>query len=244
MKSSLFKTAFVVLIAISAFALMSAFSEHDPDVKANSSMDRVVGSFSKIGLSVHADVFVTQGVHQQVEVIAGKEDLEEIETHVSSGKLLIETKKPWFRRHGKIIINITVPHIEELEISGSGYIETKGAVKTQDLNLNISGSGKLRIADLSASKLKMDISGSGSIIVGGSSIVDSNEATISGSGDINVINLPVKDTKVEVSGSGSCVVYAIQKLDAEVSGSGSVRYKGTAQVSSSTSGSGKVIHQN
>ena len=244
MKLNAFKTLAVLVLAISTVVLMSAFSANDPEKKPNGSEDRKVASFSKIGLCIRADVFVTQGSSQQVNVLADKEDLEQIKTSVSDGKLTIGSKNNWFKSHGKITINITVPNIEELAISGSGYIETKGSIKSHEMTLDISGSGRMKVENLTVSSMKTVVSGSGSISLSGSSVVDSNEAAVSGSGSINALSLHANNVDASVSGSGHCNVYAIKNLNAAISGSGSVHYKGNAKVSANTSGSGKVINEN
>jgi hypothetical protein len=66
----------------------------------------------------------------------------------------------------KFNVYITMPELKGLGVSGSGKAEVKDAIKTSDLDLSVSGSGKIYISDITVSKLGCSISGSGDIILG------------------------------------------------------------------------------
>ena len=113
--------------------------------------------------------------------------LEDILTEVSGGKLVIK-KENWdnwkMNWNEKVTVYITMPELKGLGVSGSGKAEIKDAVKTEDLDLSVSGSGKLYTNDIMVSNLGCSISGSGDIILGGNGNATKADISISGSGDL------------------------------------------------------------
>ena len=86
---------------------------------------RDVSPFSKISLRVSGKVYLEQGNSQSVRIEADSETLEQIITEVKDRSLIIRFPNTnMFKRWspGKIEIYITVPDIDELNISGSGDI--------------------------------------------------------------------------------------------------------------------------
>lgn len=205
---------------------------------------RDVTSFSSIVLNVPAQLYFEQGNTRSVKIEAPSSTLDEIVTEVKDHKLIIRFKeKRFFLRsfsNAKIVIHITNPDIDGLEISGSGDFVAENDIKTNDLNLIISGSGSIKFGSLDAGKVGARISGSGNIVFDDNGSADSFSISVSGSGKIKASNLEVKDVSVKVSGSGNSTVYATDNLDVHVSGSGDVYYRGRPNVNSQVSGSGKV----
>jgi hypothetical protein len=225
-------------ISIMAAFLFASFQSNAETEK------RSVSSFSKISLRVTGKLYLKQCSPQSVEITAKSSTLEKIETEVKDGKLIIKFEDSNFFWRGfddnEIIINITIPEIERLEVSGSGDILADGAIKTWELGLAISGSGDIKIAKLAATEVESSISGSGNIILAEGGGAKSLSIAISGSGDIDTKGFEAKSVTVKVSGSGDSSVYATESLDVRVSGSGDVYYAGSPEINSSVSGSGSV----
>ena len=72
--------------------------------------------------------------------------------------------------------------------------ETK--ITTDDMELEVSGSGKIKIEKLEANEIEAEISGSGKIYLGGDKEAQSLEFDISGSGDIYADGIKVKNIEV------------------------------------------------
>lgn len=232
MKKQLFllKTLAVVFITILFFNTANAQNREE----------RKVTGFTGIGLSIAADIYLSQAPNYKVEIEADAESLEKIETVVSGDILKIKNKDhfdfSW--RNKKVKIYISMPTVNSLSISGSGDVIGQTPIKTDKLDVSISGSGNFKIEDLSVKNMEMSISGSGDIYFAGTDVADFTSYAISGSGDINTENLQSKKVDIHVSGSGDVRVWAVDELDAKVSGSGDVYYKGRPIVNAKTSGSG------
>ncbi|MBN1820859.1 MAG: DUF2807 domain-containing protein [Prolixibacteraceae bacterium] len=204
---------------------------------------RDVPSFTEISLRVPGVLYIKQGNSQSVEIEAKSTTLEKIETEVKGGELIIkfENERFFWRnfKPGEIEINITVPEIEALGISGSGDIIAQDRIETGSMDLSISGSGDIKLADLKASRVKASISGSGDIAVEGGGAGEAS-VSISGSGNVDMENFEAKDVSVRVSGSGNARISASDNLEVRVAGSGDVYYTGNPNIDSSVAGSGSI----
>ena len=226
MKNSILKSTFsLVLILVTTLAFSQNKEERD------------VSEFSGISLGINAELYLTQGSPQKLVIEASEDQLAKIKTVIRDGHLKIrdETINSRFRN---VKIWITVPEVEALNLSGSGKIIAETPVSSEELELKISGSGKVKISELKAGELDVAISGSGDVYLSGTAT--ETDVFISGSGSLLGSGLKVEECNVKISGSGSCEVDATGELDVVISGSGRVTYYSNPQVDAKVSGSGKV----
>jgi hypothetical protein len=207
-------------------------------VSAQKKEERTVEPFSSVGMSIYGDVYISQGSPQKL-VLEGNEDiLEKLVTEVRDGMLRIKFSTPYVRTRTPVKIWITVPEINGLYLSGSGSINAETAIRSDEMELKVSGSGKINIDDLTCDEVDAAISGSGDIRLGGSA--DELELAISGSGSCLADQFRAEEVSIRISGSGSCKIDAVKELEAAISGSGSVYYVGNPTIDASVSGSGKI----
>lgn len=205
---------------------------------AQTKEERNLASFTGVSLSLSADVLITQGSSQTVIIEADAGDLENIVTVVKGGVLEIKKEPLWRRNLKNVTIWITAPEIDGLYLSGSGSIISEKALISKELEIKISGSGKIDLRELQGDELSVAISGSGNTYLAGNA--DEMDITISGSGGIKAHSLQVSECSVRISGSGSCDIDATGQLAARISGSGKVTYFSNPEVDAVISGSGKV----
>ena len=136
-----------------------------------------------------------------------------------------------------MIITVTTPEINKIELDGSGLI-TAEAVDTQELDLNLSGSGHIDLT-ISVDELYGTISGSGHMNLSG--FATNGKLNISGSGKLDARDVIQDSCIARISGSGKMYVYVNGFLDATISGSGDVYYDGDPSITTRISGSGRVI---
>ena len=198
--------------------------------------------FDRIDLSIDADIYYTQDSTYYVEVYAQSNIQKALRISVDGSTLRIDAKNPLWK-HKTVRINIHSPRIYGLEVSGSGDLSAQTPILTNNLDVNISGSGSVSLSSLTTQSLHTELSGSGKLSVSGGSTIDQS-IKASGSGDINLIALSSENSTVYLSGSGSAKLNATKRLDVRISGSGSVKYTGTPAVNSEVSGSGKLSNIN
>jgi autotransporter translocation and assembly factor TamB len=184
-----------------------------------------------------ANVVLTQGGRQSLQIKTDDNIMPLIETTVSSKKLTISHGKNYLRPT-TFEVFITVKNPEGVAISGSGDISGKSRFVTDTFYAEISGSGDMDL-EIETGKLASKISGSGSIHLSGKT--QDFTVSISGSGEINAFDLDAENVAVKISGSGDCRVTASESLDAKISGSGDVYYKGRPQINTKISGSGSLM---
>jgi hypothetical protein len=231
MKRGLLVSAIVVLITITTgFAYGQAVEKET----------RNLSGFTRVSFGISGDLFINFGSDFKVVLEGNKSLLDKIETEISGGKLIIK-KDSWHSSVSeKVTVYITMPELEGLGVSGSGKAEIKDAVKASDLDLSVSGSGKIVTADINVKELNVSISGSGDVIIEGSGDAAKADVAISGSGNYTGENLKIGSADFSISGSGSCRCNVTDNLSASVSGSGNVTYIGSPKIDARVSGSGRV----
>jgi len=231
------KTKFATAIFLFAFVLTGIQVQAEEQT-------RKVDHFSEISLRIGAKVHLEQGQKQNLEIVAKSSTLEEIITEVKDGKLIIRyPNKNFFWKDfqpGEITIYITTPEISGLGVSGSGDIIAEDEIKTRALDLAVSGSGNIRLSELSAEQIKSTISGSGDIVLGGKNAAQDLSINISGSGNFKGMNFSADDVTIKIAGSGNVDIEANNNLYVRLFGSGNVTYKGRPLIDQSIAGSGKV----
>ncbi|MBN1950640.1 MAG: DUF2807 domain-containing protein [Bacteroidales bacterium] len=220
------------------FLLVLAFLLASSNAFSQKKEERNVPAFKEISLGISGDLYFTQGSPQKVVIEADESTLEKLITEVDDGRLKIRFEN-WNMSGSKpVTIRVTAPEVDGLYISGSGKIIAEGKVNTGEIELKISGSGKINLNDLTAGDLELAISGSGDINLRGSG--DEMEVAISGSGNIFGESFSVTGCEIKISGSGGCHIDATGTLEAHISGSGDVYYYSAPQIEAQVSGSGRI----
>lgn len=225
---------------------------------------RNVDDFTKISFGLPGKLYLKQGSPQKVELEGDRGILEKVETKVSSGQLKIGRENQWGNRGGneKIIAYVTVPNIEAVSVSGSGDVIGQDKIRTDDLDLKVSGSGALSIEIDARGEVDADVSGSGNLEVRGKAesiesavsgsgrvklsvtLEDEAEFVVSGSGKIEARG-SAKKLQARVTGSGKVLAAALEtdRCDVEITGSGDVEINVKHEIEANITGSGNVLYR-
>ncbi|MBK8489183.1 MAG: head GIN domain-containing protein [Chitinophagales bacterium] len=202
--------------------------------------NRLVAPFDEIKVSGGFEIKINQGAQTPIKIMGSDEDVKHIKTEVKDKTLKIEIDNNGNKNYnmGKVIIEITVPELYEIEAAGSSTIKCNGTFGgAKDMDFEISGSGTIAI-DVNADELDASIAGSGEMMFSGRA--NEVDFEISGSGNFKCETLIANSAEISISGSGNTYITAQNTLEVNISGSGSVYYSGSPKVNSSISGSGKV----
>ncbi|MBC9878663.1 DUF2807 domain-containing protein [Bradyrhizobium sp. INPA01-394B] len=124
------------------------------------------------------------------------------------------------------------------DASGSGRADF-GRLVAQKTNVNLSGSTKLKLADLKQDALRIVMHGSSVVTASGTAHEVSLESAGSGRADLG--GLVTEQASVKIHGSGDVDLAPRQDADISVSGSGVVKLHGSvARINSHVSGSGEI----
>jgi hypothetical protein len=205
---------------------------------------RTITNFSAINLEMDATVNIIQSNEFKVELMAQSNLMKEILTSKSVSTLTIKHRNDiTIRNNNPITITISMPTINGLNVTGSGDVNLVSALNGVNLNLDVNGSGAIRIPKIVANELVSEINGSGGVTID-NGIVTTAKSSISGSGKLDMINVQAQTVNAKTSGSGATKVHADSTLNVRISGSGHVYYKGYPSITKSILGSGNVINQN
>jgi len=202
--------------------------------------DRNLPAFQALSLAMAGELYLSQGNPQSVKIEADKADLEDIITEVKGNRLVVRNKEGHWRGMENVKIYITVPEINQIGLSGSGDIVSQTAIRSGDMEIEISGSGNVKISTLEASSVEVTVTGSGSVMLAGKNDQARLKATITGSGNLKAEDLSVADAAINVTGSGSARVSVLKTLETNITGSGNVQYKGNPTVNAHSTGSGRT----
>ncbi|MFD1257376.1 head GIN domain-containing protein [Mucilaginibacter terrae] len=235
----------VLLAAALALSVTLTYAKPLPVAKAYSIeiQDRHLSGFSSVNVAGSFDVYITQGSTESVKVEADDEVIDKIITEVKGGVLKIYTKSTngfsWnWSGDRKRVVRVTAKDLSAISLTGSGDVYFKDGIRTQNLIVNLSGSGDIT-GKIDVKNLQTAVVGSGDITLTGRA--DNSVVKVSGSGDYSGRNLISINATVRVVGSGDASVNVSDKLDASVAGSGDVHYTGAAKnVATSKSGSGDI----
>ena len=132
MKNQAIRTGLTIALI---FVTITAFAQKKEE--------RDVASFTGVSLNISADVLLTQGNTREVIIEADENSLERIITEVKNGVLQIKKEQAWRQNLKNVTIWITVPEIDGLYLSGSGSITAEKTLTSGELEIKVSGSGKI-----------------------------------------------------------------------------------------------------
>lgn len=200
-----------------------------------------IENFNEITLEGNFHLYLSQGDSQSVYIQAYENLLPLLNKTVSRGHWKIDFD-PCVESNKPIEIFATVNTLKQLNVEGSGKVKGETTIKSNQLSLNIDGSGEIQL-DLDAKELESEINGSGDIQLSG--ITKKHQIEVNGSGDIEAFELKSDNCEIEINGSGDVKVYVSYDLNAEVNGSGDIYYKGNVKnINSSVNGSGNLNQAN
>ena len=168
--------------------------------------------FTGVKLAMEGEVFITQGPKQLVEITGSQNIIDRLDLDIRDNTLVIDIDR-CIIGDDDLRVEITIPKIEELLLSGSGKIESVNTLEVGDIYLSISGSGNMDLV-MEAKKIDSRISGSGNIQLTG--IADEVNYTITGSGNIEGFDVEAKKATTEIRGAGNIEVTVVEALDVNI----------------------------
>ncbi len=196
-----------------------------------------IDSFEKIEISGNFKITLTPSEDNELAIEADENLHQYIDVFVRGNTLYILTDRRLNSRKG-IIIDIPVMELRRITSSGVSTIESKGLIKSADLEIEISGAGKLDL-NLDVKEVTLDLSGATLVYLEG--IAEKLDVDMSGAGSLSAGEFKVQDCMVNISGVGHVLVNVTGMLDAQVSGLGKVEYVGDPKsIRGDVSGIGKV----
>lgn len=193
--------------------------------------------FDKLSVGSAFKANVSKSNSFRVVATGEQQDLDDLEAKVSGRTLVIKYKNSRNRRKG-VTLDIEMPSLAAVDLSGAASMKAAGFEGRNDLKLDVSGAAKLAL-EIEAGDVSFDLSGASSTTLTGSA--RSLKGDISGASSLKASDFPVKEAEVDASGASSATVHPSSRLLAEASGASSIRYAGGAKdIRVNTSGGSSV----
>ncbi len=199
-----------------------------------------LNDIDELDLSITATLRYTQEKSTKTSkiVVRCEENLIDLIQFNVDGRELEITSEKCLDGQEEIRIELVTSGLSRVELDGSGTVMTTNTLKTENLELEIDGSGDLMF-DVDAEDLSTEIDGSGDAQLRGK--VDEHDIRINGSGDLKAEELKTSETDLKINGSGDCSIWAEERLNIRINGSGDVNYKGQpSDMTQKVNGSGEV----
>ena len=227
------------------FLFISILSTAQKRYKGNGDLitqERSIGDFNQLVIKGPFKAELTSQLKGEITLNTDANLMDLIVTEVKNNVLIIRLKKhSYLKPYNRKPISIKAPltALNKITHAGSGTVYASESFTTQDLQVTLSGSGKIELAFV-AQNTTVNLSGSGKIQLRGSS--QNLSAKLSGSGNLRLADLAAENGEVKLSGSGNIDLSCTESLTANISGSGNVRYKEepSKKLISKVSGSGSI----
>lgn len=204
-----------------------------------------IPDFSGIDLAAACNVVISQGPTQEVTATGHANIINRIKDRVSGGTWSVELEQGRYRNY-ELTINVTIPNLNSIYLSGSGKIVVDNFSNQNKLSVDLSGSGEIDLNDFAnVENMDVDISGSGTVTgYHQISSLKKLDLRISGAGVYNGFPIQSDECKINMSGSGTCQVFVRNTLEVSIGGSGKVYFKGNPTIMDHANRAGSIIDAN
>jgi hypothetical protein len=199
-----------------------------------------ITGFDKVDISHSFEVDISQGDDFSV-VIRVDDNLVEHLQVVKEGSTLkigLDPNRNYTVRDATMEVEVTMPQLAGLDLSGSSHGMISGFKSTEDLSADLSASSSLQ-GDIEAGDINIDLASSSEMKLNGSG--DDATIDVTSSSELDLSEFTVANARVNASSSSSATVHVSGRLDVDASSSASVYYLGNPTLGEiDTSGSASV----
>ena len=179
---------------------------------------RSVSGFSSIQVNLGAELVLSQGNGESLNLEADDNLMPYILTDVHNGKLIVSTPNNTSLTPSSVIrLNVGFKTLSDIEIFGSSDISAKN-LDLDTLTINFSGSGSTHLAGQ----------------------VDTQNITIQGQATLRNFDLASRNVTANISGNGTVEVNAIDTLGITVAGMANIRYTGSPNITQNILGTASI----
>jgi Putative auto-transporter adhesin, head GIN domain len=217
----------IFLSLLMSVALMLGYSQtkevNDPNAEV-----RNVKDFHGIKVMDAIDLYLSPSDNEVVAVSASKvEYRNKIRTEVDNGILKIWFDDKWTRGDRKLKAYISFKTLDKLHASGASDVRVTGTIKSDDLDIDLSGASDFEGA-IQANSLVVGLSGASDMTVTGSA--SSLKVDASGASEFRGYDFEADNCSAKASGASDIKVTVNKELSAHASGASGVYYKGNGVI--------------
>lgn len=226
----------ILLLTVAVAMLTSCISvqeiKSDKPIKVEK---RQTGPFERVRLIGSPTVYYAQGNTTSVRVEAPEDLLEYVVTEVKDSSLNIRLndqaksiiKNFRFIQGDDIKVYVSSPDLIEVSLTGSGDFKSDQHVDTDNLRVELKGSGDIYFADIICDNISTLLVGSGDINID-KVVAASSSIELVGSGDLKIAHEGVARTDILLKGSGDIksIMNHCGNVVSDLRGSGDITLSG------------------
>ncbi|HYF31321.1 MAG TPA: head GIN domain-containing protein [Chitinophagaceae bacterium] len=235
------KFLLVMSVAIAALGVQAQKTINDPNAEV-----RNVSGFHAIRVSNAIDLYLSQSTTEAVAVSASEEKYRDrIKTTVENGVLRIwfdndNNWKVWNTDKKRLKAYVSFKTLDKLTASGACDVMVEGVIKTNTLDINLSGASDFKGA-VEANVVNIDQSGASDATITGR--VNDLKVEVSGASDFTGFDFEAAVCQAQASGASEIKVSVSKELSARATGASRVSYKGEGVVKSVRSSGASSINK-
>lgn len=201
--------------------------------------------FTEITIDVPCELTLTQGSEYEVTIQSTTNVIDRIErdSRINGNDLDIDINGCDKLKNNDVIINITLPILDQLDIDGSLIVTSSNTLSVgESFKIIIDGSSETSLTIDSTRSVSLEIDGSGSIDLDGATCDELNIKS-DGSAAFDCVGLAAKKVKIDADGSCSIKCHVTEEISIGLKGSGEIEAQGQAtRQDIMIDGSGKVFN--
>lgn len=251
----------MLILAIALIALSAGFMRaHSGTVTVATESRAIEAGVTQVVVSGPLDLDLKQGGTAGMLIKGEASMLPRVTSRIEGNTLYLGTRGIIVTIRQPLIVELSLPALEKLQLQGSGNgvvrgfrgtrleLQTRGSgnlnadAEYQSILANSSGSGNLKLNFANSDKLELSLQGSGNALLSGQT--KSLQAKLAGSGDLDTSALKANLASIRSFGSGDAKVFAGQEIELQLNGSGdAVIYGAPAKRNVERHGSGDILWQ-
>ena len=205
--------------------------------------EEFISDFTSVDARSGFNVEISKSNSYNVLVTADDNVMEYIEIKKSGDTLMIGVKWGYSFRSVTLNVEITMPELHSLELSGGAQGKLEEFSSTSSFSLELSGGSILRGEFETSGDVEFDLSG-GSQLLG--LVGEANDLTIDASSgsQLGLSDFTVHNTDVELSGGSLATINLNGRLNADLSGGSTLSYIGDPTLGNIETSGGSIINKN
>jgi hypothetical protein len=238
----------VVAVVIAAFAavFLAGFVPANQVIGSGNAETRTEShtDFTKITASHAFDIDITQSSSYLVRITLDDNLFQHLQVFKTGDPLTIRLQlgfsyTPAPGRQLTIQAEITMPDLDEVQLSGATRADVDGFIVTHSFVAGISGASRLRGTYVTIGDVSFTVWGASTVELSGSG--GDLTPTFSGASRLELRNFPVNNANVDLSGASQGTVNPDGRLDATASGASTILYLGNPTLGDITTSGGSTI---
>jgi len=232
----------ILLGAIMAILAMGTQAQDAKLINDKNAQVRQASGFHAIRVSNGIDLYLSQGTEAVAVSASEAQYRDRIMTVVENGVLKIYLDDKWSHwnwGNQKLKAYVSFSMLDGLHASGGSDIYTTGVIKSDKLDLTLSGGSDFKDAKVDINDMHIRQSGGSDVHISGRA----GRLTVDASGgsDLHGYDLVTDFCNIEASGGSDATITVNKELNVDASGGSDIYYKGAAVIKElKTSGSGSV----